>query len=485
MSNTAEAMRESEVENAVRFLQHANVRESEDVGAKRAFLTSKGVREREIDEAFRRCGASGSGGFDGGVGFGGAHDATGVARTSFAGSVTRAAAMVGLAYLAWPKARETAERARARLARAIADDARSKANGAGDGDDAEGGGSVSRAVEALEARELANKVATAAEAAERAAKETKQLRDEISSEVSHALRKSVSDVKELLAEARLAAEEGRTKASTVSVEVEASFKRAIDDVKKELREELQSFVAQSPTMATTPTSMDDRLASELRAEISQLKEIMMGTPTSRGGGGAASTATAAGKSSVARDWPFETSPPGSESGESPVYTPVQMLRPDDDEFTSQLLRRDDGSGSRSAPPKSSGAAAEPPHPQNFMDILEMLEAGKTPPGIRDIDDQPPNPTAAIPRTSRTPPGKPWGIRSTTSAFAAEDDAEDENVPIKRIVANAVESPWRPPAAPTLSRVMSQSPRSPRRSVERSASPTNESPPALSVSKTVI
>jgi peroxin-14 len=475
-----EAMREGEITNAVSFLTHANVAASSDVSAKRAFLTSKGLREDEIDEAFRRCGGASA---VGGTAFAGAQvtPAVVVPARTFTGTVTRAAAMVGLAYLAWPKAREATERARAALARASAEDARARANAGVSDDGGEGGVSVSRAVEAVEARELANKVASAAEAAERAARETKQLRDEITSEVSDALRQSVSDVKAFLAEARRAAEEEKTKANTVSVEVEASFKRAIDDVKKELRDELQGLVAQSPTMATTSASVDDRLANELRAEISQLKEIMMATPSSRGAGASPATATV-GKSSVARDWPFEASPQGSESGESPVYTPVQMLRPGDDEFTSHLLRRDEASGSRSATPK--GSAAEAPHPQNFMDILEMLEAGKTPPGIRDIDDSPPNPMAAIPRTSRTPPGKPWDARTPTSALA-DDDAEDENVPIKRIVANAVESPWRPPAAPTLSRVMSQSPRSPRRSVERSVSPTNEASSALSASKTVI
>ena len=59
-------MRETEISNAVSFLTHASVRASRDDDAKRGFLKGKGVREDEIDEAFRRAGR------EGGVGGGGA-----------------------------------------------------------------------------------------------------------------------------------------------------------------------------------------------------------------------------------------------------------------------------------------------------------------------------------------------------------------------------------------------------------------------------
>ena len=49
-------MRETEISNAVSFLTHASVRASRDDDAKRGFLKGKGVREDEIDEAFRRAG---------------------------------------------------------------------------------------------------------------------------------------------------------------------------------------------------------------------------------------------------------------------------------------------------------------------------------------------------------------------------------------------------------------------------------------------
>ena len=37
----------------------------------------------------------------------------------------------------------------------------------------------------------------------------------------------------------------------------------------------------------------------------------------------------------------------------------------------------------------------------------MLESGRTPPNIREIDDSAPDPTAPPPVSSRTPPLKPW------------------------------------------------------------------------------
>jgi len=483
MTNDA---RESEIANGVAFLTHVDVKHSKDERGKRAFLQSKGLSEREIEEAFARVARD--------VERSSARDARdGRERemtrtsTSMMTTLTRIGALGAAAWLAWPLARERWPEASERARRAFAK-AKDVARGSGerkecdDEREREGGG-VRNAVERVEARELAGKVAAFAETAETAARDVKRLREELKSEASDALRQgmleSMNDVKSFLVDMRKASEEEKVKAKAASVQAEAAFKRAIDDVKKELKEELKDIIAQSPAMKSamaSPSSVDDRMMSELRADISELKEFMKATPPRRIG---APTATvAASKSAAARDWPFEASPQGSDSEESPVYTPVQS-RQGDDEFTSRLLQTGGSVNSRSAPPKS----AEPPHPQNFMDILEMLEAGKTPPGIRDIDDQPPNPMAAIPRTSQPPPGKPWGALVGAEPIGEDDDAMD--VPIKRLVANAVESPWRPPAAPTLSRVMSQTPRSPRRSTEQTETSNNADSPAASVSKTII
>ena len=69
-----------------------------------------------------------------------------------------------------------------------------------------------------------------------------------------------------------------------------------------------------------------------------------------------------------------------------------------------------GGGSPMPQPQSTPstpAPADPPHPQSYMEVLEMLEKGQTPPGIRDIDDKPPDPNAALPPSQLSRKLKPW------------------------------------------------------------------------------
>ena len=42
-----------------------------------------------------------------------------------------------------------------------------------------------------------------------------------------------------------------------------------------------------------------------------------------------------------------------------------------------------------------------------MAVLQAIESGQTPPGIRDIDDRAPNPSAPPPPARMAPPAKPW------------------------------------------------------------------------------
>lgn len=74
-------------------------------------------------------------------------------------------------------------------------------------------------------------------------------------------------------------------------------------------------------------------------------------------------------------------------------------------------------GSSSAAPSSSSAPAhgspaapsqDPPHPASYMEVLEMLKQGITPPGIRDdINDTPPNPLVSPSEGRLKPRPKPW------------------------------------------------------------------------------
>ncbi len=56
---------------------------------------------------------------------------------------------------------------------------------------------------------------------------------------------------------------------------------------------------------------------------------------------------------------------------------------------------------------------EPPRPKNFLEVVELVEKGEPVPGIKDIDDRPPNPDVALPPVSedfeeRT--RKPWSMK---------------------------------------------------------------------------
>ncbi|KDD74251.1 hypothetical protein H632_c1456p0, partial [Helicosporidium sp. ATCC 50920] len=62
-------------------------------------------------------------------------------------------------------------------------------------------------------------------------------------------------------------------------------------------------------------------------------------------------------------------------------------------------------GAEAAEPEDADRA---PHPPSYMQVLEMLEKGETPPGIRsDIDDKAPDPEAAPPPAKLAPRPKPW------------------------------------------------------------------------------
>ena len=66
--------------------------------------------------------------------------------------------------------------------------------------------------------------------------------------------------------------------------------------------------------------------------------------------------------------------------------------------------------------------ADPPHPASYRDVLDMLDKGLTPPGIKDVDDKPPDPTRSMPRARVEPRRKPW------EAARTDDDTFDAKKP---------------------------------------------------------
>ncbi|BDA46562.1 probable peroxisomal membrane protein PEX14 at N-terminal half [Coccomyxa sp. Obi] len=70
-------------------------------------------------------------------------------------------------------------------------------------------------------------------------------------------------------------------------------------------------------------------------------------------------------------------------------------------------------------PSEPAPLPQPPHPASYMEVLEMLEKGQTPPNIReDINDVPPNPSAPPPGARMKPRPKPWERTASENGAAA-------------------------------------------------------------------
>ncbi|GBG68811.1 hypothetical protein CBR_g3506 [Chara braunii] len=61
----------------------------------------------------------------------------------------------------------------------------------------------------------------------------------------------------------------------------------------------------------------------------------------------------------------------------------------------------------SPPPGSGSSSFHAPHPKSYMEVVEMLAKGQKPPGIKDIDDKPPNPDQPLSSSRMKPLPKPW------------------------------------------------------------------------------
>ncbi|EOY00482.1 hypothetical protein QUC31_014262 [Theobroma cacao] len=61
------------------------------------------------------------------------------------------------------------------------------------------------------------------------------------------------------------------------------------------------------------------------------------------------------------------------------------------------------------------------HPKSYMEILAMIQRGEKPPGIKDIDDSPPNPDQPLPNPSITPRIKPWEMAQSQNKFGYTRD----------------------------------------------------------------
>ena len=114
-------------------------------------------------------------------------------------------------------------------------------------------------------------------------------------------------------------------------------------------------------------------------------------------------------------------------------------------------------GSNHNQPQQQRVLQEPPRPKNFLEVIELVEKGEPVPGIKDIDDRPPNPDVALPPVSedfeeRTK--KPWSMKPS------DDESFEGHRPWDKYGDGAAASGeysfdgggggWTPPSVPQMS-----------------------------------
>ena len=288
-------------------------------------------------------------------------------------------------------------------------------------------------------RDTARALEEARVAAERSAEEAAASRAR-----SDELAKSLDDV-------RGAMERARADAAVAGANTPASVAAALDGIKRELRDELRGVVAaavaDAPASAavTTPRG-DDGMPESVREELAQIRAMLLASPLR------------------------ETPPPGGAEGAegaegADVIVPPSKTTPRTALASSSAAKGPGAGGGdgvepgvekreRAPPPTPPGDA--PPHPPSYMQVLEMLEKGQTPPGIRDIDDKPPDPDARIPAATMSRRRKPWEKSGGASGLAnggGDTAGGASGSPLSangRAVEGGGGGGWRPPSVPSMS-----------------------------------
>jgi hypothetical protein len=483
--------REEMVANAVAFLRHPQVATSPE-HSKRAFLEKKGLTEPEIAEAFRRVPqeavTNAADGADAKTKAAndakdpkGASKEQGLRWTQVVARAGAAVAAVSWAYKTLrPKsdsdapgatstrvppplpsagasdastASASAERTAAALAQAVA------AAEAAQRDAAE---ARARAAAAERARDLAappppsltaDDVSTAVEAAKR------DLRRELESVVARAVRDArIANDSDSLGGplGSLATPEGLEPSAGVRRELAAIKAMLASSPLVSANANAVSHTARATRLdgdsARTPPDVSDDRTPRMRAEA-----FSFGEDASVLGGSASpeqdsEEASSGGGVRFVSSFPDVVVPPSAGKSRASLASPAGDSKTP-------------ANGHGSSPPST---PADPPHPASYRDVLDMLDKGVTPPGIRDIDDKPPDPSRAVPRAQVEPRRKPWEAagsvtdasngpeRHTENDFSA-NDAGGSEPGTKTSFENQNDADasfggegWRPPSVPSMS-----------------------------------
>ena len=473
--------REEMVANAVAFLRHPQVATSPE-HSKRAFLEKKGLNEPEIAEAFRRVSrdkkADAADAADAKTRANGASEPTSAKTdeklrwTQVVARAGAAVAAVSWAYKTFrPKhdspgsnappppppplpsaAANDAERTAAALAQAVA------AAEAAKRDAADARARAAAAERALEAAPpppslTADDVSTAVEAAKR------DLRRELESVVARAVRDATRESENV---------DCRPLGSLATPEGVAPVGQPPDAASAGVRRELaaiKAMLASSPLVAANAgvkSPRDDR-TPRMRADAGASSVDAFGSETEEDelGGGSLSGPDVVVPPSAAKSR-------AALAGSSRAARAAGPSTPTRGAFGAPYSGNSGTRGGDEARPRVVDASppstpADPPHPASYRDVLDMLDKGLTPPGIKDVDDKPPDPTRSMPRARVEPRRKPWeAMRKDDDPFDAKKKTpfptgrrrgdEDENAADTSASREDEDAAggWRPPRVPSMS-----------------------------------
>eukprot|EP00897_Mesotaenium_endlicherianum_P006573 jgi/Mesen1/5944/ME000301S05072 len=413
-------IREDQVENAVKFLSHPKVKGS-PVKYRRSFLERKGLTADEIDEAFRRVPAPPAPPMAQPLGWGRLVLAAVLLSSAGAGSAIIAQKYAVPGFKAW-------------LRKFVLGSS-----------ETEVGGKEAKASPAEEA------AAAASAAAQVAATAVQSLTS--AHEKDHKALEDMRDAVSAMMAVLKASEAARTAAPAATP---ASDAITMADLRKELRSFASVLSDFSPPPQSAPGGDDPAARDKLGSELAEIKQLL--------------TRFADGRRSASQGAAPPSPPPPSvpQLNFAPTAAPVVAAPKEDDTDWRSLLK-----GSKASPGMPGSAPqltaqhatraaaappAEAPHSASYMqagvsvwrEVLEMLEKGQKPPGIRDIDDKPPNPTQAPSDSRMAPRPKPWERQHEAEAAAAGPPVMAATSSQSAGVAEAAAPWWRKPTFPVAS-----------------------------------
>ena len=384
--------RRSEISPTVLSLLSTQVTSSPE-SQKRQFLEKKGLTAEEIEEAFKRAPQPTTAAAT--------TPATTAPTTTTPAAQPVAASPANSGGLRWTQVVSRTAMAIGALGMLIGRFKRGGASGSAGASPDEASASRDAAATSASASETDRKLEAARIAAERSARDAADARAQ-----SAELARSLDDVKATM-------ERARADASVAAGSTPAAVTSALDGIKRELRDELRGAVAAAVADANAniaPTSVGSKgdpgaMPESVKEELAQIRAMLLASPL-RGAGTPGAGAVDDDVELVVEDTTDTIVPPSK-------TTPRAALGSSIDAGFNQRPPQ------HKTPEPPAGDA--PPHPPSYMQVLDMLEKGQTPPGIRDIDDKPPDPDARIPAPKMNRRSKPWEIvRAAKSSAAAAD-----------------------------------------------------------------